>query len=255
MHKEIRGFTLIELLVVIAIIGILANVVMARVNVGQTQARNSVAKTNVIEGGKGIEVFKSLNDERVISTTNSGNDSLQGTNGSMGQIFTGSINSSGPAYSYGTSITKTPSSSYIFNYAAPTSGTNSHSLTNGSYILSTNIVNDVSGSYYSYSEGATTTTVNDPALGSIALTNNSAATNPNCALLYTNHMVIADTSGNSIVGGFTNYSGSIAPGRYMLRTQGMLLPFYIYDLSTGANFPEIVTVSATTPLAVNYGCH
>lgn len=56
-HLRWRGFTLIELLVVMAIIGILAALVVVRIDHALARSRNSKAQSDLAEGGKTISAY------------------------------------------------------------------------------------------------------------------------------------------------------------------------------------------------------
>ena len=122
-----KGFTLIELLVVIAIIGILATLVITQVAGAQVRARNSSAQSDVTESGKSIEVWKANTFADVVVIKNAANSAaavpasnLNGTTPTSWP-FTGTETA---ATSYGTSLSKSPSTSYTYGYATDAAGNN-----------------------------------------------------------------------------------------------------------------------------------
>jgi len=158
IQRSFRGFTLIELLVVIAIIAILATLVLVQVESALVRSRNASAQSDVSEMGKTMEVYKSdQNLDNVIVETGAlvtmgaasgsipsgtvvpiynlnGTSLCFGTAVSTGctklsTLFTGTED----ATHYGTSITKTPSTSYLYGYETDSTGAN--------YCVATNSVN------------------------------------------------------------------------------------------------------------------
>jgi len=158
MHIK-RGFTLIELLVVIAIIAILATLVLVQVESALVRSRNASAQSDISEMGKTIEVYKSdtssdtvllANDASLITTTGSfaagvgaaiPSHNLYGTGNCWGTalntgctklstMFTGT---EAAGSTYGTAISKTPSTSYLYGYETSSTG--------GDYCVATNSIN------------------------------------------------------------------------------------------------------------------
>ncbi len=125
-----KGFTLIELLVVIAIIGILATLVITQVSGAQQKARNANAKSDVTQMGKAVELYRnddsnstgnsiSGSNTAAIDAVLAGTGSGTGANTNTGTttipaMFTGTLNVAG--FTYGTGITKTPSTTHIYRY-------------------------------------------------------------------------------------------------------------------------------------------
>ncbi len=113
-----HAFTLIELLVVIAIIGILSTLVVTQLSNTQIKARNAAAQSDVSEMTKSVEAFRTddASSGMVISNTSAGIDSLNGTSGTLPQLFTGTQDTA--ATTYAAAVLKTPSFSYTYRYYA-----------------------------------------------------------------------------------------------------------------------------------------
>jgi len=134
----VSAFTLIELLVVIAIIGILATLVITQVAGAQVRARNSSAQSDIAEMGKTVETWRTNTggDYVVVKNANTTAGSIPASNVNATTLtswpFTGT-EAAGTSGTYGTSINKTPTSSYTYGYETDAAG--SH------YCAGTNSVN------------------------------------------------------------------------------------------------------------------
>lgn len=124
MHQK-RGFTLIELLVVVAIIGILATLVITQLGNVRSKARNSSIKSDVVEAGKAIELFRNdeVAAERIIGAGNVADSVITlamvagvptGTN--FLATFTGALGTTDAALTYPVRFVKTPTSSATYSY-------------------------------------------------------------------------------------------------------------------------------------------
>lgn len=115
-----RAFTLIEVLVVIAIIGILAALVVNTFGNARVDANNAAAKNDISEGGTSVELFRNdASSSGVISSLNGSVDTLSNIGGSLSSIFTGTQQTSGSSYSYGTRFVKAPGGTYQYTYTVP----------------------------------------------------------------------------------------------------------------------------------------
>ena len=144
MVSNRKGFTLIELLVVIAIIGILATLVITQVAGARVRANNSSAQSDVSQGGRAIETWKSTNSLdnplAASNTTYSTGNVAQTTMGSSTSAtaaagsWTAFFNTGGTSTTtYPVTISKTPSTSYSYGYVTDTASAASY------YCLATNI--------------------------------------------------------------------------------------------------------------------
>jgi len=120
MQYRRPAFTLIELLVVIAIIGILATLVIFQLGSSQIRARNAQAQSDISAMGKAVESFRieDLASDQVVSNLPGSIDQLKGTTGSLPTLFTGTQSVSGAQSTFAAAVFKTPSSDYIYRYAA-----------------------------------------------------------------------------------------------------------------------------------------
>jgi prepilin-type N-terminal cleavage/methylation domain-containing protein len=172
MYRK-KGFTLIELLVVIAIIGILATLVITQLQSARVKARNSAAKSEVVEGGKAIEVFKDheLANERVAGVGAAGGSVASITGSTPGAndltaYFSGTVDYTDGTLAYPLRIQKTPAVTISYYYC-PAIAADAHVYsTDGSYLFwADGLQNDPAGAYFVSNQTGTyqTDTAPDPA--------------------------------------------------------------------------------------------
>lgn len=140
MASNRKGFTLIELLVVIAIIGILATLVITQVAGAQVRARNSSAQSDMAQGGKAIEAWKSTNSlDNPLAATNTtyntgGVAQTTLSNTTAAGSWTAFFNTGGTSTStYPVTISKSPSTNYSYGYVTDAATGASY------YCLATNV--------------------------------------------------------------------------------------------------------------------
>lgn len=111
-----HAFTLIELLVVIAIIGILSALVITQLGNSSIKARNAAAQSDVVEMGKAVESFRTDDTASgaVVSNISGTVDTLNGTYGTLPNLFKGIQSTT--SLTYAAAVTKTPSASYTYRY-------------------------------------------------------------------------------------------------------------------------------------------
>lgn len=127
--RKPKGFTLIELLVVIAIISVIAVLIMLKIGNSRGKAQFSAVKSDTIEMGKSIELFKksdSVMDGSVILNTAAGPDRLNSDspsgigylNQDIRALFVGKqeINKDDHRYTYGILIQKPTTEGLEYEY-------------------------------------------------------------------------------------------------------------------------------------------
>jgi prepilin-type N-terminal cleavage/methylation domain-containing protein len=169
MRKQ-RGFTLIELLVVIAIIGILATLVIIQLGGAQVRARNSNAKSDISQGGKSIETWKTSNGiETVFLGRGAGvvpTTTLTGTtnSGEFTTLFSNAAPDATHYAGYPLTLTKSPSTSQVYSYMASAYDAAAVDLqkvdaTGTAYCLTTSVstTNNVTDTAYIINSGSSVT--------------------------------------------------------------------------------------------------
>jgi prepilin-type N-terminal cleavage/methylation domain-containing protein len=141
-----KAFTLIEMLVAITVIGILASLVINRVELSRVKARNSQAKSDISQAGRAIELYKNDDDSEgraiaantpvtassgpIVGSLNSCGTaaipkscnvvalSRDSSSGSLEDIFTGrvKVSTTAPINTYGLDIKKVPGAGYSYYY-------------------------------------------------------------------------------------------------------------------------------------------
>ena len=151
MNSHKPAFTLIELIIVVSILGILSALVSARFNLVDTQARNTQARSDVVQVGKAIETFRTnqASGDRVIDTVDAANGSTMlyastGFTGTMPASIFGTdlaidLQHTGKS-SYPIKISRVPGKNYKYVYATDTAVSSSsitdvESTTYGFYAL------------------------------------------------------------------------------------------------------------------------